>query len=148
MGKIYANLKDITDGNKSWSLLNKYVDMKDLVVRDSTIDNIWARVLGDDQEAIDNLYNIMDSEKRFIRFMINFSISKRVRIFREGRIIPEDEGYLELDATKDVISIDEYNKLGEHVGSVMMNWKSYEVMKEYLENFKKNIQLIEISSRR
>ena len=137
MGKIYANLKDITDGNKSWSLLNKYVDMKDLVVRDSTIDNIWARVLGDDQEAIDNLYNIMDSEKRFIRFMINFSISKRVRIFREGRIIPEDEGYLELDATKDVISIDEYNKLGEHVGSVMMNWKSYEVMKEYLENLKK-----------
>jgi len=137
MGKIYANLKDITDGNKSWSLLNKYVDMKDLVVRDSTIDNIWARVLGDDQEAIDNLYNIMDSEKRFIRFMINFSISKRVRIFREGRIIPEDEGYLELDATKDVISIDEYNKLGEHVGSVMMNWKSYEVMKEYLEDLKK-----------
>jgi len=137
MGKIYANLKDITDGNKSWSLLNKYVDMKDLVVRDSAIDNIWARVLGDDQEAIDNLYNIMDSEKRFIRFMINFSISKRVRIFREGRIIPEDEGYLELDATKDVISIDEYNKLGEHVGSVMMNWKSYEVMKEYLEDLKK-----------
>ena len=25
------------------------------------------------------------------------------------------------------------------VGSVMMNWKSYEVMKEYLENLKKKL---------
>ena len=139
MGKIYANLKDITDGNRDWGLLKKYVDMKDLVMRGSKFENMWVRVRGKEQEAIDNLYNIMDLEKRFIRFMIDFSVSKRVRLFREGRIIPEDEGYLEIDVTKDVISIDEYNKLGECVGSVMMNWKSYGVMKEYLENLKKKI---------
>jgi len=133
MAEIYANLKDLTDGIKDWKVFNEYVDMKDLVVRGSTIDNMWVRVLGDDREAIDNLYNIMDSEKRFIRFMINFSMSKRMRIFQEGRIIPEDEGYLEIVTTKDVISINEYNKLGEQAGSIMMNWKSYEVMKEYLE---------------
>ena len=129
MAEIYANLKDLTDGIKDWKVFNEYVDMKDLVVRGSTIDNMWVRVLGDDREAIDNLYNIMDSEKRFIRFMINFSMSKRMRIFQEGRIIPEDEGYLEIVTTKDVISINEYNKLGEQAGSIMMNWKSYEVMK-------------------
>ena len=133
MAEIYANLKDLTDGIKDWKVFNEYVDMKDLVVRGSTIDNMWVRVLGDDREAIDNLYNIMDSEKRFIRFMINFSMSKRMRIFQEGRIIPENEGYLEIVTTKDVISINEYNKLGEQAGSIMMNWKSYEVMKEYLE---------------
>ncbi len=137
MGKIYANLKDITDGNRDWDLLKKYVDMKDLVMRGSNLESMWVRVRGKEQEAIDNLYNIMDLEKRFIRFMIDFSASKRVRFFQEGRIIPEDEGYLEIDATKDVISIDEYNKLGEQVGNVTMNWKSYEVMKEYLENLKK-----------
>ena len=139
MGKIYANLKDITDGNKDWNSLDKHVDMKDLVIRSSTIDNMWVRVRGKDQEAINNLYNIMDSEKRFIRFMVDFPVSKRVRVFQEGRIIPEDEGYLEIDATKDVISILEYNKLGKCVGSVMMNWKSYEMMKEYLENLKKKL---------
>jgi len=133
MAEIYANLKDLTDGIKDWKVFNEYVDMKDLAVRGSTIDNMWVRVLGDDREAIDNLYNIMDSEKRFIRFMINFLMSKRMRIFQEGRIIPEDEGYLEIVTTKDVISINEYNKLGEQAGSIMMNWKSYEVMKEYLE---------------
>ena len=73
--------------------------------------------------------------------MIDFSVFKRVRLFQEGRIIPEDEGYLEIDATKDVISIDEHNKLGERVGSVMMNWKSYEVMKRYLEDLKTKIGL-------
>ena len=141
MGKIYANLKDITDGNKDWNSLDKHVDMKDLVIRSSTIDNMWVRVRGKDQEAINNLYNIMDSEKRFIRFMVDFLVSKRVRVFQEGRIIPEDEGYLEIDATRDVISINEYNKLGEYVGSVMMNWKSYEVMKKYLEDSKTKIGL-------
>ncbi len=141
MGKIYANLKDITDGNRDWGLLKKYVDMKDLVMRGSKLENMWVRVRGKEQEAIDNLYNIMDLEKRFIRFMIDFSASKRVRFFQEGRIIPEDEGYLEIDATKDVISIDEYNKLGEQVGNVTMNWKSYEVMKEYLEIQKTKIGL-------
>ena len=133
MAEIYANLKDLTDSIKDWKVFNEHVDMKDLVIRGSTIDNMWVRVLGDDREAIDNLYNIMDSEKRFIRFMINFLMSKRMRIFQEGRIIPEDEGYLEIVTTKDVISINEYNKLGEQAGSIMMNWKSYEVMKEYLE---------------
>ena len=137
MAEIYANLKNLTDSIKDWKVFNEHVDMKDLVIRGSTIDNMWVRVLGDDREAIDNLYNIMDSEKRFIRFIINFSMSKRMRIFQEGRIIPEDEGYLEIVTTEDVISINEYNKLGEQVGSIMMNWKSYEVMKEYLENLKK-----------
>ena len=136
MAEIYANLKDLTDSIKDWKVFNEHVDMKDLVIRGSTIDNMWVRVLGDDREAIDNLYNIMDSEKRFIRFIINFSMSKRMRIFQEGRIIPEDEGYLEIDATKDVISINEYNKLGGHVGSITMNWKSYEAMKKYLEDLK------------
>ena len=139
MAEIYANLKDLTDNVKDWKVFNEYVDMKDLVIRGSTIDNMWVRVLGDDREAIDNLYDIMDSEKRFICFMINFSMSKRTRIFQEGKIIPEDEGYLEIDVTKNFITINEYNKLGEQVSSVMMNWKSYEVMKKYLEDLKKKI---------
>ena len=28
MGKIYANLKNITDGNKDWGSLDKHVDTK------------------------------------------------------------------------------------------------------------------------
>ena len=139
MGKIYANLKDITDGNKDWNSLDKYVDMKDLVIRSSTIDNMWVHVRGKEQEAIDNLYDIMDSENDSYDLWLTFRYPKRVGVFQEGRIIPEDEGYLEIDATKDVISIDEYNKLGECVDSVMMDWKSYGVMKEYLENLKKKI---------
>jgi len=139
MGKIYANLKDITDGNKDWNSLDKYVDMKDLVIRSSTIDKMWVHVRGKEQEAIDNLYDIMDSENDSYDLWLTFRYPKRVGVFQEGRIIPEDEGYLEIDATKDVISIDEYNKLGECVDSVMMDWKSYGVMKEYLENLKKKI---------
>ena len=141
MGKIYANLKDLIKSKKECRSLekNKHFDLEDLVIRGSTWDAIWVRVVGNDHEAMEYLYNIMDLEKRFIRFMIDFSVSKRVRLFQEGRIIPEDEGYLEIDVTKDVISIDEYNKLGERVGNVTMNWKSYEVMKEYLENLKKKI---------
>jgi len=143
MGKIYANLKDLIKSKKEWKNLekNKHFDLEDLVIRGSTWDAIWVRVVGNDHEAMEYLYNIMDLEKRFIRFMIDFSVSKRVRLFQEGRIIPEDEGYLEIDATKDVISIDEHNKLGERVGSVMMNWKSYEVMKRYLEDLKTKIRL-------
>ena len=143
MGKIYANLKDLIKSKKEWKNLeeNKHFDLEDLVIRGSTWDAIWVRVVGNDHEAMEYLYNIMDLEKRFIRFMIDFSVSKRVRLFQEGRIIPEDEGYLEIDATKDVISIDEHNKLGERVGSVMMNWKSYEVMKRYLEDLKTKIGL-------
>ena len=143
MGKIYANLKDLIKSKKEWKNLekNKHFDLEDLVIRGSTWDAIWVRVVGNDHEAMEYLYNIMDLEKRFIRFMIDFSVFKRVRLFQEGRIIPEDEGYLEIDATKDVISIDEHNKLGERVGSVMMNWKSYEVMKRYLEDLKTKIGL-------
>jgi len=139
MAEIYANLKDLTDGNKDWNSLDKYVDMKDLVIRSSTIDNMWVHVRGKEQEAIDNLYDIMDSENDSYDLWLTFRYPKRVGVFQEGRIIPEDEGYLEIDATKDVISIDEYNKLGECVDSVMMDWKSYGVMKEYLENLKKKI---------
>jgi len=139
MGKIYANLKDLIKSKKEWKNLeeNKHFDLEDLVIRGSTWDSIWVRVVGNGHEAMEYLYKIMDSEKRFIRFIVETPISKRTRIYKDGRVILEDEGYLEIDATKDVISIDEYNKLGEQVGNVMMNWKSYEVMKEYLENLKK-----------
>jgi len=141
MGKIYANLKDLIKSKKEWKNLekNKHFDLEDLVIRGSTWDAIWVRIVGNGHEAMEYLYNIMDSEKRFIRFIVETPISKRTRIYKDGRVILEDEGYLEIDATKDVISIDEHNKLGERVASVMMNWKSYEIMKEYLENLKKKI---------
>jgi len=141
MGKIYANLKDLIKSKKECKSLeeNKHFDLEDLVIRGSTWDAVWVRVVGNDQEAMEYLYDIMNLEKRFIRYMVETPISKRVRVFKDGKIIPEDGGYLEIDATRDVISINEYNKLGERVGSVMMNWKSYEVMKEYLENLKKKI---------
>jgi len=141
MGKIYANLKDLIKSKKEWKNLeeNKHIDLEDLAIRGSTWDAIWVRIVGNGHEAMEYLYKIMDSEKRFIRFIVETPISKRTRIYKDGRVILEDEGYLEIDATKDVISIDEYNKLGERVGSVMMNWKSYEIMKEYLENLKKKI---------
>jgi len=141
MGKIYANLKDLIKCKKGWKELdgNTHFNLEDLVIRGSTWDSIWVRVVGNDHEAMEYLYKIMDSEKRFIRFIVETSISKRTRIYKDGRVILEDEGFLEIDATKDVISIDEHNKLGERVGSIMMNWKSYGIMKEYLENLKKKI---------
>ena len=141
MSKIYANLKDLMKSKKECKSLeeNKHFDLEDLVIRGSTWDAVWVRVVGNDQEAMEYLYDIMNLEKRFIRYMVETPISKRVRVFKDGKIIPEDGGYLEIDATKDVISINEHNKLGERVGSVMMNWKSYEIMKEYLENLKKKI---------
>jgi len=143
MGKIYANLKDLIKSKKEWKNLekNKHFDLEDLMIRGSTWDAVWVRVVGNDQEAMEYLYDIMNLEKRFIRYMVESPISKRVRVFKNGKVIPEDEGYLEIDATKDVISINEYNKLGEQVGSVMMNWKSYEVMKKYLEDLKTKIGL-------
>jgi len=143
MGKIYANFKDLIKCKEEWKELdgNPHFDFEDLVIRGSSLENMWVRVRRKEQEALDALYNIMNSEERFIRFMVETSISKRMRVFRDGRLIPEDEGYLEIDATRDVISVDEYNKLGEHVGSVIMNWKSYEVMKEYLEDLKMKIGL-------
>jgi len=141
MSKIYANLKDLMKSKKECKNLeeNKHFDLEDLIIRGSTWDAVWVRVVGNDQEAMEYLYDIMNLEKRFIRYMVETPISKRVRVFKDGKIIPEDGGYLEIDATKDVISINEHNKLGERVGSVMMNWKSYEIMKEYLENLKKKI---------
>ena len=143
MGKIYANLKDLMKSKKEWKNLeeNKHFDLEDLVIRGSTWDAVWVRVVGNDQEAMEYLYDIMNLEKRFIRYMVETPISKRVRVFKDGKVIPEDGGYLEIDVTKDVISIDEHNKLGERVGNVMMNWKSYEVMKKYLEDLKTKIGL-------
>jgi len=141
MGKIYANLKDLVKRKKGWKELdgNTHFNLEDLVIRGSTWDSIWVRVVGNGHEAMEYLYKIMDSEKRFIRFIVETPISKRTRVYKDGRVILEKEGYLEIDATKDVISIDEHNKLGERVGSIMMNWKSYGIMKEYLENLKKKI---------
>ena len=143
MSKIYANLKDLMKSKKECKNLeeNKHFDLEDLIIRGSTWDAVWVRVVGNDQEAMEYLYNIMNLEKRFIRYMVETPISKRVRVFKDGKVIPEDGGYLEIDATKDVISIDEHNKLGERVGNVMMNWKSYEVMKKYLEDLKTKIGL-------
>ena len=143
MGKVYANLKDLIKSKKECRSLekNKHFDLEDLVIRGSTWDAIWVRVVGNDHEAMEYLYKIMNSEKRFIRFIVESPISKRTRVYKDGRVILEKEGYLEIDATKDVISIDEHNKLGERVGSVMMNWKSYEVMKKYLEDLKTKIGL-------
>jgi len=143
MGKIYANLKDLIKSKKECKSLeeNKHFDLEDLVIRGSTWDAVWVRVVGNDQEAMEYLYDIMNLEKRFIRYMVETPISKRVRVFKDGKIIPEDGGYLEIDATKDAISINEHNKLGERVGSVMMNWKSYEAMKKYLEDLKTKIGL-------
>ena len=103
------------------------------------LDGIWIRVAGNSREAIQNLENIMNTEKRFIRYMVETSISRKTRVFREEKIIPEKDGHIEVEATSNIISIKEYNKLGEQVGYVMMNWKSYGVMKEYLENLKKKI---------
>ena len=143
MGKVYANLKDLIKSKKEWKNLekNKHFDLEDLVIRGSTWDAIWVRVVGNDHEAMEYLYKIMNSEKRFIRFIVETPISKRTRVYKDGRVILENEGYLEIDATKDVISIDEHNKLGERVGSVMMNWKSYEAIKKYLEDLKTKIGL-------
>ena len=143
MDKIYANLKDLIKSKKECKNLeeNKHFDLEDLVIRGSTWDAVWVRVVGNDHEAMEYLYNIMNLEKRFIRYIVETPISKRVRVFKDGKVIPEDGGYLEIDATKDLISIDEHNKLGERVGNVMMNWKSYEVMKKYLEDLKTKIGL-------
>ena len=143
MGKIYANLKDLIKSKKECKNLeeNKHFDLEDLVIRGSTWDAVWVRVVGNDQEAMEYLYDIMNLEKRLIRYMVETPISKRVRVFKDGKVIPEDGGCLEIDATKDIISIDEHNKLGERVGNVMMNWKSYEVMKKYLEDLKTKIGL-------
>jgi len=139
MEKVYANLKDLIKNKIGWKILNenKHFDMEDLVIRGSTWDSIWVRVVGNDHEAMEYLYKIMDSEKRFIRFIVETPISKRTRIYRDGRVILENEGYLEIDARTNVIMINEYNKLGEQEGDIVMSWKTYEVMKEYLENLKK-----------
>ena len=141
MGKVYANLKDLIKSKKEWKNLekNKHFDLEDLVIRGSTWDSIWVRVVGNDHEAMEYLYKIMDSEKRFIRFIVETPISKRTRIYRDGRVILENEGYLEIDARTNVIMINEYNKLGEQEGDIVMSWKTYEVMKEYLENLKKRL---------
>ena len=141
MEKVYANLKDLIKNKIGWKILNenKHFDMEDLVIRGSTWDSIWVRVVGNDHEAMEYLYKIMDSEKRFIRFIVETPVSKRTRIYRDGRVILENEGYLEIDARTNVIMIDEYNKLGEQEGDIVMSWKTYEVMKEYLENLEKKI---------
>ena len=141
MEKVYANLKDLIKNKIGWKILNenKHFDMEDLVIRGSTWDSIWVRVVGNGHEAMEYLYKIMDSEKRFIRFIVETSISKRTRIYRDGRVILENEGYLEIDARTNVIMINEYNKLGEQEGDIVMSWKTYEVMKEYLENLKKRL---------
>ena len=52
MGKIYANLKDLIKSKKEWKNLeeNKHFDLEDLVIRGSTWDSIWVRVVGNGHE--------------------------------------------------------------------------------------------------
>ena len=49
MGKIYANLKDLINGKNGWKVLdeNKRFNMEDLMIRGSTWDSIWIRVVGE-----------------------------------------------------------------------------------------------------
>ena len=70
MEKVYANLKDLIKNKIGWKILNgnKHFDMEDLVIRGSTWDSIWVRVVGNDHEAMEYLYKIMDSEKALYTF--------------------------------------------------------------------------------
>ena len=81
----------------------------------------------------------MNHEKQFIRYMVETPISRKINIFKEEKIISEKDGHLEVEATSNIISIKEYNKLGEQVGHVMMNWESYEQLKEYLDKRKEDL---------
>ena len=138
--KIYANLEDLIS-LKDWKDLKDsgHFDEHDLVVRGPQLKNIWIRVLGNEKEATKYLYNLMESEKRFIKYMIESSMTKRVKNFREGKVIFQGGGRLEIEIAGDIIMIDEYNKCDERVGNVMMDWESYEELREYLDNMKKNV---------
>ena len=136
--KIYANLKDLIKFER-YLENSKYFKKDDLIVKSPELDGIWIRVAGNSREAIQNLEDIMNHEKRFIRYMVENPISRKTRIFKEEKIIPERDGHIEVDATSYVISIKEFNKLGERVGYVMMMWESYEQLKEYLDKKKEEL---------
>jgi len=136
--KIYANLKDLIKFER-YLENSKYFKKDDLIVKSPELDGIWIRVAGNSREAIQNLENIMNHEKRFIRYMVEMPVSRKIRIFKEEKIIPEEDGHIEVEATSNIISIKEFNKLGEQAGYVMMNWESYERLKEYLDKKRKKL---------
>jgi len=136
--KIYANLKDLIKIER-YLENSKYFKKDDLIVKSPKLDGIWIRVAGNSREAIQNLEDIMNNERRFIRYMVETPISRKIKILKEEKIIPEEDGHIEVEATSNIISINEYNKLGEQVGYVMMNWESYGRLKEYLDKKKKEL---------
>jgi len=140
--KIYANLKDLIKFER-YLENSKYFKKDDLIVKSPELDGIWIRVAGNSREAIQNLEDIMNHEKRFIRYMVEKPISRKIKIFKEEKIIPEEDGLIEVEATSNIISIKEYNKLGGQVGCVMMNWESYEQLKEYLDKIKQKYAIEE-----
>ena len=137
--KVYVNLEDLIS-LKDWKDLKDsgHFDEHDLVVRGLQLRDIWIRVLGNEKEATKYLYDLMESGKSFIKYVVESSITKRVRIFREGKVIFQNGGRLEVEVAGDIIMIDEYNRCDERVGNVIMNWESYEELREYLDNMKKN----------
>jgi len=136
--KIYANLKDLIKFER-YLENSKYFKKDDLIVKSPELDGIWIRVAGNGREAIQNLENIMNHEKRFIRYMVEIPVSRKIKIFKEEKIIPEKDGHLEVEATSNIISIKEFNRLGEQIGYVMMDWESYEQLKEYLDKRKEDL---------
>ena len=140
--KIYANLKDLIKFER-YLENSKYFKKDDLIVKSPELDGIWIRVAGNSREAIQNLENIMNHEKQFIRYMVETPVSRKIKIFKEEKVIPEKDGHIEVEVTSNVISIKEYNKLGEQVGYVMMNWESYEHFKKYLDRIKKKYAIEE-----
>jgi len=138
--KVYANLEDLIS-LKNWRDLKDggHFDEHDLVVRGLQLKDIWIRVLGNEKEATKYLYDLMESEKSFIKYMVESSITKRVKIIREGKVIFQNGGRLEIEIAGDIIMIDEYNRCDERVGNVMMDWESYEELKKYLDCMKRNV---------
>ena len=136
--KIYANLKDLIKFER-YLENSKYFKKDDLIVKSPELDGIWIRVAGNSREAIQNLENIMNHEKQFIRYMVEMPVSRKIRIFKEEKIIPEEDGHIEVEVTSNIISIKEFNRLGEQAGYVMMNWESYERLKEYLDKKRKEL---------
>jgi len=136
--KVYANLEDLIS-LKNWKDLKDggHFDEHDLVVRGLQLKDIWIRVLGNEKEATKYLYDLMESEKKsFIKYMVESSITKQVKIFREGKVIFQNGGRLEVEVAGDIIMIDEYNRCDERVGNVIMDWESYEELRKYLDKLK------------
>ncbi len=64
---------------KRWKELdeNTHFNLEDLVVHGPIWDSIWVRVVGNGHETMEYLYKIMNSEKRFIRFMVEAPLYRK-----------------------------------------------------------------------